>query len=157
MTIIGNPRSFYKKFKFRVEVDGFDNKRAAFQKCSALEAEVAKVEYFEGGALIPNKSPGRVTFPDVTLERGACKDEDLYRWFRQVVDVTTGPDLIGKKDSQYKRGVEIVQQDRDNTTLRRWSLANAWPTKFTAGDWDNTSDEVVIESLVVAYDFFKKV
>ena len=31
------------------------------------------VQYFEGGSLIPNKSPGRLTFPDVTLERGASR------------------------------------------------------------------------------------
>ncbi len=42
---------------------------AGFAKCSELSAEVAKVEYHEGGSLIPFKSPGRLTFSDVTLER----------------------------------------------------------------------------------------
>jgi hypothetical protein len=48
-----------------------------FQKASELSVEVANVQYFEGGSLIPNKSPGRLTFSDVTLERGATQDRDL--------------------------------------------------------------------------------
>ena len=68
MAVIGNPRSFHKKFKFIVEID--DIGHAGFQKCSELSVEVANVQYFEGGSLIPNKSPGRLTFADVTLERG---------------------------------------------------------------------------------------
>ena len=52
MAIIGNPRSFFKKFKFIVEID--DIGHAGFQKCRDLFVEVAIVRYFEGGFLIPN-------------------------------------------------------------------------------------------------------
>jgi len=51
----------------------------------------------------------------------------------------------------------VLQQDRDGTTLRRWSLSRAWPTKFVAGEWDNESDENVIESVTLTYDFFELV
>jgi len=78
MAVIGNPRSFHKKFKFVCEID--DVGHAGFQKCSELSVEVANVQYFEGGSLIPNKSPGRLTFSDVTLERGATQDRDLFDW-----------------------------------------------------------------------------
>jgi len=79
MAIVGSPRSFHKKFKYIVEIDSVGS--SGFQKCSELSVEVAKVEYYEGGSLIPNKSPGRLTFADVTLERGATSDEDLFDWF----------------------------------------------------------------------------
>jgi hypothetical protein len=46
----------------------------------------------------------------------------------------------------YKRNLDVVQQDRDGVTLRRWSLSRAWPIKFVAGEWDNESDENIIES-----------
>jgi phage tail-like protein len=149
MTIMGNPRSFHKKFRFISEWDGIGS--AGFQKCSELSAEVAKVEYFEGGSLIPNKSPGRVTFSDVTLERGATQDHDLFDWFTDVALVAAG---TGLNDIDYKRNGDIVQQDRDGSTLRRWSITGAWPTKFVAGEWDNDSDEVVIESVTLTYDLF---
>ena len=54
MTVIGNPRSFHKKFKFVVEID--DVGHAGFQKASELSVEVANVQYFEGGSLIDRKS-----------------------------------------------------------------------------------------------------
>lgn len=152
MPVIGNPRSFHKKFKFVVEIDGVAV--AAFQKCSELSVEIAKVEYFEGGSLIPDKSPGRLTFTDVTLERGATQDRDLLDWFSQVADAAANSGLV---DPEYKRMVDIVQQDRDGTTLRRWRLTNAWPTKFVAGEWDNDADENAIEMATLTYDFFELV
>ncbi len=148
----GNPRSFQKRFKFQVEIDGFD--RAGFNKCSELSAEIAKVEYFEGGALIPNKSPGRMTFTDVTLERGAAQDLELYTWFKEVAFAASGRGLV---DDEYKRDFDIVQQDRDGTDLLRWSQSNGWPVKFVAGDWDNDADEVNIRTLTLTYDFFDTV
>jgi phage tail-like protein len=150
MTVIGNPRSFHKKFKFVVEID--DVGHAGFQKASELSVEVANVQYFEGGSLIPNKSPGRLTFSDVTLERGATQDRDLFDWFQDVAITSSG---LGLTDVNYKRNLDIVQQDRDGLTLRRWSLSRAWPVKFVAGEWDNESDENIIESVTLTYDFFE--
>ena len=151
MPVIGTPRSYHKKFKFIVAIDDVQN--TGFQKCSELSMEVAKVEYSEGGALIPDKSPGRVSFSDVTLERGATKDEDLFNWMKQVANVAANSGLV---DAQYKRNLDIVQQDRDGKTLRRWRLFNAWPTKFVAGEWDNDADENTIESVTLTYDYFDK-
>src|SRR6266568_9077644 len=148
MPIIGNPRSFAKKFKFIIEVDLFGS--SGFQKCSELSVEAANVQYFEGGSLIPNKSPGRLTFSDVTLERGATQDHDLFDWFQDVAIASSGQGLV---DPFYKRSADIVQQDRDETELRRWSLTRAWPTKFVAGEWDNEADENVIESVTLTYDW----
>jgi len=150
MGVTGNPRSYHKKFKFIVEIDEIT--WAGFSKCSELSVEAAKVEHFEGGALIPNKSPGKLTFSDVTLERGATQDYDLFRWFSDVADTASG---LGLVDPNFRRNLDIVQQERDGSTLRRWALNGAWPTKFVAGEWDNSSDENVIESLTLTYDYFE--
>ncbi|MFH0900617.1 MAG: phage tail protein [Pseudomonadota bacterium] len=150
MTIVGKPRSFHRRWKFVVEIEGIGH--SGFQKCSELSVEVASVQYHEGGSLIPNKSPGRLTFSDVTLERGATQDRDLFDWFQ---DVAITSSWLGLPDIGYKRNLDIVQQDRDGTTLRRWSLFNAWPVKFVAGEWDNEADENVIESVTLTYDWFE--
>jgi phage tail-like protein len=151
MPVIGTPRTFHKKFKFIVEIDGVAS--AGFQKCSELSVEVANVQYSEGGALIPNKSPGRLTFADVTLERSATQDQDLFDWMQQVADASAN---AGLNEPEFKRNLDIVQQDRDGSELRRWRLNNAWPVKFVAGDWDNEADENVIESVTLTYDFFER-
>jgi phage tail-like protein len=151
MPIIGTPRTFFKKFKYLVEVDGIVS--SAFQKCSELSVEVANIEYHEGGSLIPQKSPGRLKFADVTLERGATVDHDLFDWFQDVADASAN---IGLTEPDFKRNLDIVQQDRDGTTLQRWSLTGAWPVKFVAGAWDNEADENVIESVTLTFDFFER-
>ena len=148
MAVQGSPRSFHKKFKFVIQEQGIAS--AGFQKSSEISAESAVVSYFEGGSVIPDKSPGRVTVTDVTLERGATQDRDLFDWFLDVVDIAANAGLV---DNQYKRTIDLVQQDRDGTTLRRWRLHNAWPMKFVAGDWDNEADENVIEMVTLTYDF----
>ncbi|MFM2153008.1 MAG: hypothetical protein RL199_1443, partial [Pseudomonadota bacterium] len=37
------------------------------------------------------------------------------------------------------------------------TLFRAWPVKFVAGAWDNESDENVIESLTLTFDYFELV
>ena len=162
MPIVGSPRTFYDRFKFLVIVDGLFS--AGFNKCSELSVEAAKIEYSEGGALIPDKSPGRLTFSDITLERGATDDADLYQWMLQVANAGILSAIVpgagfggGLPTPQYKRTLDIVQQDRDGTVLVRWRCFNGWPTKFVAGEWDNDADEKTIEMVTLTYDFFERV
>lgn len=155
MPVIGSPRSYYNKFKFLVEIDEITY--AGFQKCSELSAELAKIEHHEGGSLIPNKSPGRLSFPDITLERGATKDLELYLWFEKTARASAGLGGAGAPDSAYKRTFDIVQLDRDDTILQRWTVFNAWPIKFVAGEWDMTTDEKVMTSVTLAIDYFEPV
>lgn len=150
MPILGTPRTLAKRFAFQVEIDGVAY--AGFSTCSELSVEVANVQYWEGGRLIPHKSPGRLTFADLTLERGATKDRDLYTWLNDVVQVAAG---IGLPDNLYKRNLDIVQQDRDGSTMRRWSLFGAWPVKLVAGAWDASSDEALIESVTLTFDYWE--
>jgi phage tail-like protein len=152
MPIIGTPRNYFKKFKFIVEIGGVSF--AGFQKAGPLEAEVAVVEQHEGGVIIPDKSPGRVKVSNITLERGATTDFDLFNWFQQVANIAANGGLV---TPQYKRTFDLVQQERDNTTLRRWRARGAWPIKFKAGDWDNSSDENVVEMVELAIDWFDPV
>jgi phage tail-like protein len=147
----GTPRAFHKKFKFVVEIDGVASAR--FQKCSELSIELAKVEYYEGGALLPNKGMGRGTVADITLERGATDDPDLWNWMKLAIDQVS---QLGAKENDVKRTLDLVQLDRDGEELRRWTVHGAWPTKFVAGDWDNEADENVIEKLTLAIDSFDK-
>lgn len=152
MAVIATPRTYNKKFAFRVEIDGFPF--AGFRKCSGLEAEIAVVKQYEGGALTPQKSLGRVDFKDITLERGATRtDISMYQWFIQAVNA---PANTGLGDQLVKRHADIVQLDRTGLEIARWTIVNALPIGFTAGDWDNDADENVIEKLVLSYDFFVK-
>ena len=139
------------KSKFIVEIDGIAY--AGFMKCSELSVEAGKLERWEGGSPIPIKMPGRLTFADITLERGATDDEDLFDWFNAVADTTTGRSAVG---NSFKRDLDIVQYQFDGSVASRYSLFGAWPTKYVAGDWDNGADEFVIEKVTLCFDRFQR-
>ena len=114
MPVVGKPRSYHRKYKFHLEIDEFAS--GAFQKMSELKGTVAKVETNEGGTEFPTKRPARVSFSDVTLERGATKDLDAWNWFKEVVDVVANS---GELDDDYIRQPALIQRARDNSELRR--------------------------------------
>ena len=150
MGALGQPRRLDHKYNFGVEIDGFQS--AAFNKCSGIEWEAADVDYWEGGAIIPVKEPGRITVPDVTLDRGVGLDEDMHNWAVEAYDFVKNGGVVPQ---DLKRNLEVVQYARDKSEKRRVTLFNGYPKKYSFGEWDNDADEVVIEQLVIRYDFPK--
>lgn len=139
---------FHTRPKFRVEIQGFTI--AAFRTCSELSMEFGKIQYREGGAIIPDQSPGLAVATDLTLERGITNTFEMFEWFTEVLFAGGG---IGLPVTQIRRDLDIVQLERDDSVLLRWRLFNCWPMKFVGGEWDNEAEEVVIESITLAYDF----
>lgn len=150
--VIGNPRTFYQRFRFLVEIDGVGS--AKFEKCDGLGVEVAETDYHEGGAVTPDKQPARVTFGDITLERGATSDTDMYDWLLEVIDASAG---TGIETPGCKRNLDIVQLGRDGSEKMRWRVYGAWVKGFKPGTWDNESDDNLIETSVLAIDRFERV
>lgn len=143
----GKPKLFHKQFRFRVEIDGFTS--ADFTTCSELSKELEVTEHREGGRLLPDKTPGLMSIPDVTLERGATSDKELYDWFNSVADsaIDGEPGLSELDAIDYARTVDIVQLGNDGQPLVRFRCERCWPRKISAGQWDNDSNEVRIESV----------
>lgn len=155
MSSLAASRELNEKFNFLVRVEKAD--QLFFMKCSEVSKEVAKIEYWEGGALIPIKWPGRSTIADITLERGMGVSVDLHLWALEVTDESKAGGIgAGSLPQDFTRGVTILQRDRTKTrTQRRHNLFGCWPTKYVAGEWDNTVDEVVIETMTIAFDRFE--
>jgi phage tail-like protein len=153
----GKPKNFHKQHRFRVEVDGFTS--AAFTTCSELSKALEVIEHREGGVLLPDKSPGTMTVDDVTLERGATSDKELYDWFDSVADSSVeGEYGLSEDDAvDYARTVDIVQLGNDGQPLVRFRLFRAWPNKISAGQWDNDSNEVRIEALTLVIHNWQRI
>lgn len=149
----GEKRKLHEKFKFLVFSGEFGT--AKFQKMGELSKEFAEIQYFEGGALIPIKDPGRLTYADTTLDRGSSQDYDFHNWADRVANAAVGDGGQGLVAPDFKTDDFSVRQlDRDNSTLREWDMIGVWAKKYVAGDWDNTADEVVIEMLTLSYDYY---
>lgn len=147
--VVGEPRHFHTKFKWQLEIDNIG--RCQFNKCSELKVDAAKIEYHEGGTIAPYKEPGLLTFADLTIERAVVYDAELYRWF---VDMARAAANSGQPSPQFKRGGYLIQYDRDNSPLRTWQLYETWPASFTAGSWDNGSNEMTMEAMTLAIGYF---
>ena len=147
----GRARKFRDKFKFLVEIDGLV--QTGFQKAGPLRGSVEVIEHEEGGALLPDKSPGKGSFEDITMENGATENLEIYDWFKQVLDAAQ--EVGGADPDEYKRNLAIIEQDRTGKEVGRWNVYGAWPHEFEAGDWDNTANEKLIRKAVLAIDYFE--
>jgi len=154
--LLGGQRELFPKHQFLVRSRLWS---AAFQTCSELSKEIAKIEYWEGGSIIPWKVPGRTTYTDITLERGASTSRAFYDYAVKVSNEAGGAYQFTRGEGEnidYREDLTIEQLDRDSRTIKRaWLVKNSFPVKFVAGDWDNTADEVVIESMTFTLDYFK--
>jgi len=145
----GNPRNLYQKFRFFIEIDGIGS--AKFKDGSELACEIGETVYWQGGSLTPIKLNGRMTFPDVTLSRGASSDFDLYNWLKASADAAAN------ESSQDFRNADWVQMKGDNKTRgEEFEMYEARVRRWSSGDWDADSDDVRMESVALGYAYFNR-
>lgn len=149
---IGSSQTYYQKWRYKVVVEGIPGE-AFFQKAGPLEVEVAVASYRGGGAIIPHKEAASATFAPITLERGSTEDQHLYDWLRTVVYAAADS---GLNQSGYKRNITIMQLDRSGVPVKFYDLYDCFIKKYTAGDWDGTSDEFNMEVVELEYNFFEQ-
>lgn len=149
---MGQASNWYDKFMFLIKIDGVVS--AAFNKCSELAIEATNVEYYEGARRHPHNSPGRVKFPEITLERGATNDDDLYNW---MIDTYDGAVETGLDVPDIYRSFEIEQLNLKREVVAKYQVWEAYARRFSTGDFDMGADEKRIEVLVVQPDRWEKV
>lgn len=156
-------KDVYRGFKFSVTLSSpgevFNLSRGAFQKVSGLKSSVEVVEYREGNmADRMEKLAGMMSYDAVTLERGISYDDDFNKWMKLVCDTTTGggatPPSSGSADigtDSFRCDVTIELYNKQGVAVKQYKLKDAWPSEYTIGDFDATSNDVVISSLVLQH------
>lgn len=148
-------RQLFGRFKFLVDIGTFTS--AAFQSATGLKYNIAKIEYWEGGALAAFKEPGRVTFDDLVLERGVSYDTDFYDWIVNVVDILKyAPGGGGLRTPIYKEDLLVQQLERDNEIEIEYDVRDSFPIEWSPGDFDNTADEISMDSVTLTYHHFTR-
>jgi phage tail-like protein len=151
-------RDPYRNFKFRVVIDGAD---MGFRTISGLKEMTEIIEYREGGENeTPRKLPGQTTFENVTLERGIAADgSDLLAWRKQIYDLDSAGGIAsaassfgtdGATNADFRREVQIFLRNKQGVDVWQWDIINAWPSELEVADLDASSNEVLIEKLVLA-------
>lgn len=163
MTLVGGVRRFDLKYNFEVFISGLTD--ASFSTCSEPVATTGEAQLWQGGSLIPVKEPARMTFNDITLERGMSRDILLWDWYRSFNNAAVVGGTVAQGAAlpthgspiAYKRGAFITQKDRAGVSIENIHLFNAWPKEVSLGDFSNDADEFRIERVVLAYDWFDRI
>ena len=131
-----------QSFMFRVQLSGMSGE-LGFTKVAGLSREVAVVEYFENMYEHAHKLPGRETVGEITFERGAYADDYLQTIYETVFH-----------NNNCRSTVVIQICDRFGNVRREFQLAECWFSKYECGDLDATSDDVIIETLTMQFEYF---
>jgi len=106
------------------------------------------------------------TYDTVTLERGISNDDDFNAWIKTVGNAsieaaqngTSVPQQPGVGvdvgEGSYRRNVVIKLYNKQGTVVKEYKLIDAFPSEYTVGDFDATSNDVVISSLVLQHHGF---
>ena len=84
----------------------------------------------------PGKQPGILKYSTVTLKRGTTDSLLFMDWMTELKNGTVN-----------RKTIVITLVDDEGKDSASWQLEKAWPTKYTAPDFNATSNEVAIESL----------
>ncbi len=133
----------YANYNFVVDIGQGD--QVGFSEAELPAGEIEVIEYREGNDKVSSarKLPGRVSYPNVVLERGLAGGMELFEWWKSVRD--------GSPD---RRNVSITLLDEQRNPVQRWQLRNAWPTKFHSSPLNALGNEIVIETLELAHEGF---
>lgn len=131
----------FKKYKYRVEIEGME--QAGFSEVSGFDATVDVIEYRQGDDQVNSsvKLPGLTKYGNVTLKWGMSESTQFYEW---VINTSNGQ--IERKT------VTIILLDDEGNDKATWQMINAWPTKYSAPDFNASSSEVAFESIEIVHE-----
>lgn len=144
MTVYDPPVGFH--FSVTFDLPGATASDIRFRDVAGLTMELEEFSYAEGGEnRFSHRLPVRGRYPDLVLKRGLLLESGLRGWIRDavqnlvVVPVTVWVKLLGP----------------DHQPLQSWVVTGAWPKKWSVSDLSAESSALVIESLELAYRYFR--
>ncbi|CAJ1317740.1 MULTISPECIES: phage tail protein [Paenibacillus] len=141
---MGERKDPYRNFRFKMEVGSIT--QAGFTEVSGYDSTVEIVEYREGNEVTtPRKLPGLTKYGNITLKWGVTDSTELYKWLEDCSNGT-----ITRQD------VTITAIDETGQDKAAWQIIQAWPTKYTAPNFNGSGKEVAIETIELAHEGMKR-
>lgn len=134
-------------FHFKVEFLGLpaNDNDARFTDVSGLSVEMAGEEVAEGGEnRFVQKYPTRKKYPELVLKRGLLASSQVVKWIEKNLE----------SDQVELTNIDVKLLNEEHEPLITWHVANAYPTKWTVGDLNASSNTVVVETLQLFYQYF---
>jgi phage tail-like protein len=133
-------------FKAEFDVPGAAERDVQFREVSGLTMELEEQTYNEGGEnRFSHKLPVRGRYPDLVLKRGLFVDSGLRKWVLDAVQ-----NLVIQPVTVW---ITLLNEERQ--PLQTYTIVGAWPKKWTIADFNAESSEIVVETLELAYQYFR--
>jgi phage tail-like protein len=117
-----------------------------FQEVSGLSVDIEMETRTEGGEhRFSHSLPVRSRFGDVTLKRGKFLGSGILHWCRQAID----------EFSFKPSNVMVSLLTAEHIPLYNWYLINAIPKRLEVSSFNAMNSEIVVETLVLSYQYFK--
>jgi phage tail-like protein len=145
----------YKNFKFRVKWDG--QYVAAVSKVSALKRSTEVVEHRSGGdPSTAHKSPGRIKYEALTLERGLTQDLAFHDWAALVWNYGAG---LGSEVSlaNFRKNIYLEFYNEAGQLVMAYFIYRCWVSEYHAlPDLDANANAVAIEMIKLEHEGFQR-
>ena len=117
-----------------------------FRDISGLSMELEEQSFNEGGEnRFSHKFPVRGRYPDLVLKRGLLLDSGLRQW---VVDAVQNLVIAPVT-------VWVTLLDEAHEPLQTYTVVGCWPKKWVISDFSAESSQIVVETLELAYQYFR--
>lgn len=135
---------------FLFEVDGVEI--GSFMEVNGLEVSVETEDVQEGGQnSFVHKLPGRMTWPNITLKRGATRSNELLKWLNE----SSGETFAANGNKVARKTAAITLVDRSGKRITSWDFDGAFPVKWSGPSFATSSGEAPTESLEITHHGFR--
>jgi phage tail-like protein len=143
-----SPSNPYLSFAFQVQIESIIV--GGFSEVTGLEMEMEPESYEEGGVNGHiHMLPGRISYPNLVLQRGLTDYQDLWQWVQGAMDEET-------RLSDVRKTVTIVILDSQGNETWGWQCQNAYPVKWAGPELKADEGAVAMETLELAHTGLSK-
>lgn len=130
----------------------FEGEQLGFQEVSGISKEFGVEEVQSGGEnRFKYRLPTVVTNTNLILKRALVSEgSKLVKWFEETLDSGLSQPIITKD-------VSVNLLNSEGHVLITWMFHNAYPVKYSVSDLHSQKNELVIETLELAYTYFDTV
>lgn len=138
------PVSFHFVVNFE---NGSSVQDSRFSEVSGLTADVGTEELQEGGVnAYVHRLPTGTKYGNLVLKRGMLAGSEVRKWCRRAIE-----------DFQFEPwDVTVTLLNAEHVPLAQWTFMQTWPVKWSISDLNAQDNSLVVESLELAYQRFRK-
>jgi phage tail-like protein len=131
--------------RFKIEIDGIAT--AGMCEVLGLDASVEVVEYREGtDSTHVRLMNGLTSYGKIIIKHGITDSMELYNWFKQ-----------GTYGEIQRKNIAIVAINAQGEDKARWEVVEAWPSKYSAPDFNAKGNDVAVETLEIVHEGIRRV